>query len=61
MKIKVGDKLPSSELFYLDQNNEVKKIDLRKKIESLEHQVSRNLDEKLYSELLSLRSQLKGG
>ena len=26
MKIKVGDKLPSSELFYLDQNNEVKKL-----------------------------------
>ena len=29
MKIKIGDKLPSSELFYLDQNNEVKKIDIR--------------------------------
>ena len=29
MKIKVGDKLPSSELFYLDQNNNVKKIDVR--------------------------------
>ena len=28
MKIKVGDKLPSSDLFYLDQNNEVKKIDI---------------------------------
>ena len=28
MKIKTGDKLPSSELFYLDQNNEVKKIDI---------------------------------
>ncbi len=28
MKIKVGDKLPSSELFYLDQNNDVKKIDV---------------------------------
>ena len=28
MKIKVGDKLPSSELFYLDQNNDVKKIDI---------------------------------
>ena len=26
MKIKAGDKLPSSELFYLDENNEVKKI-----------------------------------
>ena len=28
MKIKVGDKLPSTELFYLDQNNNVKKIDI---------------------------------
>ena len=28
MKIKVGDKLPSSELFYLDQSNDVKKIDI---------------------------------
>ena len=28
MKIKVGDKLPSSELFYLDKNNDVKKIDI---------------------------------
>ena len=28
MKIKVGEKLPSSELFYLDQNNDVKKIDV---------------------------------
>ena len=28
MKIKVGDKLPSSDLFYLDQNNEVKKVDI---------------------------------
>ena len=28
MKIKAGDKLPSSELFYLDENNEVKKIDI---------------------------------
>ena len=28
MKIKIGDKLPSSELFYLDQNNDVKKIDI---------------------------------
>ena len=26
MKIKAGDKLPGSELFYLDQNNEVKKL-----------------------------------
>ncbi len=28
MKIKAGDKLPSAELFYLDQNNHVKKIDI---------------------------------
>ena len=38
------------------------KIDnLRSKIESLEEKVSSNLDEKLYSELLTLRNQLKGG
>jgi DNA primase len=40
---------------------EIKKIDLQKKIESLEDKVSLNLDEKLYSELLSLRNQLKSG
>ena len=28
MKIKKGDKLPGSELFYLDQNDVVKKIDI---------------------------------
>ncbi len=28
MKIKVGDKLPNSELFYLDQENNVKKINV---------------------------------
>ena len=28
MKIKVGEKLPSSELFYLDQNDDVKKVDI---------------------------------
>ena len=41
--------------------NEIKKIDLKTKVESLEDKVSLNLDEKLYSELLSLRNQLKGG
>ena len=41
--------------------NEIKVIDLRDKIESLEDKVSINLDEKLYSELLSLRNQLKEG
>ena len=40
---------------------EIKKIELQKKIEFLENKVSLNLDEKLYSELLSLRNQLKGG
>ena len=40
---------------------EIKKIELQKKIEFLENKVSLNLDENLYSELLSLRSQLKGG
>jgi len=39
---------------------EISEIDLRKKIESLEDKVSINLDEKLYTELLSLRNQLKG-
>ena len=28
MKIKVGDKLPSSELFYLNPNNDVKKVNI---------------------------------
>ena len=41
--------------------NEVKKLDLKEKIHSLEDKVSLNLDEKLYSELLSLRNQLKSG
>ena len=41
--------------------HEIKKIDLQKKIEFLEDKVSLNLDERLYSELLSLRNQLKGG
>jgi len=40
---------------------EIKKIELRKKIDSLENKVSVNLDENLYSELLTLRNQLKGG
>ena len=41
--------------------DEIKKIELRKKIQFLEDKVSLNLDENLYSELLSLRNQLKGG
>ena len=28
MKIKIGDKIPGSELFYIDQNNDIKKIDV---------------------------------
>ncbi len=28
MKLKIGDKLPGSELFYIDQSNEVKKINI---------------------------------
>ena len=41
--------------------DEIKKISLSEKIESLEAKVSLNLNEKHYSELLSLRNQLKGG
>ncbi len=41
--------------------SEIKNIELRKKIESLENKVSSNLDENLYTELLSLRNQLKRG
>ena len=41
--------------------SEIKKIELRNKIETLEDEVSINLDETLYSELLLLRNQLKGG
>ena len=41
--------------------NELKVLNLREKIKFLEDKVSINLDEKLYSELLSLRNQLKGG
>ena len=48
-------------MMFVEIVGEIKKIDLQKKIESLEDKVSLNLDEKLYSELLSLRNQLKGG
>ena len=41
--------------------NDIKKIELRKKIDFLEDKVSISLDETLYSELLSLRNQLKSG
>ena len=48
-------------LIFSEIINEIKKIKLSRKIESLEDKVSINLDEGLYSELLSLRNQLKGG
>ena len=38
---------------------EIKRIELQEKIQFLEDKVSLNLDENLYSELLSLRNQLK--
>ena len=48
-------------LMFNEITNEIKKIELRERIETLEDKVSANLDESLYSELLSLRSQLKEG
>ena len=41
--------------------HEIQKIELQEKIESLEDKVSLNLNENLYTELLSLRNQLKKG
>ena len=41
--------------------SEIKEINLREEVESLENKVSLNFDEKLYLELLSLRNQLKSG
>ena len=40
---------------------EIGRIELKKKIEILENKVSLNLNENLYTELLSLRNQLKEG
>jgi len=48
-------------IMFNEITSEIKKIDLKKKIESLEDKVSLNLDENLYKELLTLRNQLKGG
>ena len=48
-------------IIYKEIIEEIKKIDLRQKIENLENKVSASLDENSYSELLSLRNQLKGG
>jgi len=62
VKIIINNKNEEEILIMFNEiTEEIKKIDLRKKIESLEDKVSINLDEKLYSELLSLRNQLKGG
>ena len=44
MRIKIGDKLPNSELFYLDQNNDIKKT-IGKNLESPEH-LKLNMDKK---------------
>jgi len=48
-------------IMFNEINSEIKKINIKEKIEAMEHKVSLNLDEKLYSELISLRNQLKGG
>tara|TARA_B100000029_G_C17558350_1_gene952429 strand:+ start:287 stop:2074 length:1788 start_codon:yes stop_codon:yes gene_type:complete len=48
-------------LVFNEIKKEIETIDLRKRIDSLEDKVSMNLDENLYSELLSLRNQLKEG
>ena len=47
-------------LIFNEITEEIKKIELREKIQSLEDKASINLDDALYSELLSLRNQLKG-
>ena len=48
-------------LIFNEIASEMRKIQLKRKIEHLEDKVSLNLDENLYTELLSLRNQLKGG
>jgi len=48
-------------LMFNEIMDQINKIKLTKKIESLEDKVSLNLDENLYTELLSLRNQLKRG
>jgi len=59
--IYVNKKEPEIISMFNEIISEIKKITLKKKIEFLEDKVSLNLDENLYSELLSLRNQLKGG
>jgi DNA primase len=46
-------------LMFNEITKEIEKIELQTKIEFLENKVSLNLEENLYSELLSLRNQLK--
>jgi len=60
VKIIVKNKSESEIIVIFNEiKSEIKKIQLTKKIESLEDKVSLNLDENLYTELLSLRNQLK--
>ena len=62
--VKIISKNKSKEeinLIFNEIFKEIGKIDLQSKIDSLESKVSLNLDEKLYSELLNLRNQLKSG
>ena len=41
--------------------DEIKQIELNNKIERLETKVAKEMDQKLYDELLSLKSHLKSG
>ena len=59
--IYVNKKEPEIISMFNEIISEIKKITLKKKIEFLEDKVSLNLDENLYTELLSLRNQLKRG
>ena len=46
---------------FIEIVEDIKRIELQEKIEFLEGKVSLNLNENLYSVLLSLRNQLKKG
>jgi len=60
VKIIIKNKNEKEILLIFDEIlKEIKKIELREKIEHLEDKASANLDESSYSELLSLRNQLK--
>ena len=41
--------------------DEIKKIELNTKIAQLEAEVAKDMDEKVYNELLSLKNHLKSG